>query len=204
MFTGIVQGTARVERAELATGLVRLVLDLPPGRTEGLTIGASVAVAGTCLTAVEVDGTRVAFDCIGATLATTTLGALRSGDRVNFERAARFGDEIGGHLLSGHVYRTVPVVERTVDDGNLTLWFGDLGDTAKYLLPKGYVALDGCSLTIAAVKNVTDTLFSVCLIPETRRVTTLEHLRVGDRVNLEVDAQTQAVVDTVERVLAAR
>jgi riboflavin synthase len=199
MFTGIVQGRAVVREARAEQGLLRLVLELPEGRTDGLVVGASVSVAGTCLTAVHVDGPRVAFDCIGETLARTTLGGLQVGDEANFERAARFGDEIGGHLLSGHVSTTVPLVGREEREGNLTLWFGNEAGVGRYLLPKGYVAIDGCSLTLGEVSAAR---FAVHLIPETRRVTTLDALRPGDRVNLEVDAQTQAVVDTVERVLA--
>lgn len=198
MFTGIVSGTARVAEARRDAGLLRLLLELPPGRADGLAIGASVAIAGTCLTAVAADGPRVRFDCIDETLRKTTLGALRAGDRVNVERAARFGDEIGGHLLSGHVIGTLPVADRREVDGNLALRFTGLGAWARYVLPKGFVAIDGCSLTVG---EVGDDGFSVHLIPETRRVTTLGDLRPGDRVNLELDAQTQAVVDTVERVL---
>jgi riboflavin synthase len=205
MFTGIVQGTARVVAADRDGGLLHLVLELPEGRADGLVPGASVAVAGTCLTAVAIDGRRVAFDCIGETLARTTLGALRPEGRVNVERAARFGDEIGGHLLSGHVAVAAEVVDRAEEGGNLALWFAVPAPWGRYVLPKGYVAIDGCSLTVGEVRADGDAArFAVHLIPETRRITTLDALAPGDRVNLEVDAQTQAVVDTVARVLAAR
>jgi riboflavin synthase len=201
MFTGIVQGVAEVVEATRSQGLLRLVLALPEGRADGLVPGASVSVGGTCLTAVAIDGRRVAFDCIDETLRRTTLGSLGVGGRVNVERAARFGDEIGGHLLSGHVVGTMGIARRSEVEGNLTLEFVGVGAPLRYVLPKGYVAVDGCSLTVG---DVGADGFTVHLIPETRRITTLGELRPGDRANLEVDAQTQAVVDTVERVLAAR
>ncbi len=203
MFTGIVAGRARVAAVQDAGGLRTLVLALPTGLGEGLQVGASVSVAGTCLTVVAGRGDEARFDCIDETLRRTTLGGLRPGDEVNVERAARFGDEIGGHLLSGHVLATAEVVAREERDGNLALTLRVPADAVRYLMPKGYVAVDGCSLTIGVVDRAAAT-FAVHLIPETRRVTTLDALRPGDRVNLEVDAATQAVVDTVERVLAER
>jgi riboflavin synthase len=201
MFTGIVQGRAAVRQVRDEGGLRALVLGFPAGAVAGLVPGASVSVAGTCLTAVRIDGEEVRFDCIAETLARTTLGALAVGDAVNFERAARIGDEIGGHLLSGHVMDAAVVRERREVDQNLTLAFDLRPEVLRYVLPKGYVAIDGCSLTVG---QVDPRGFEVHLIPETRRVTTLDALRPGDRVNVEVDAATQAVVDTVERVLALR
>jgi riboflavin synthase len=203
MFTGIVAGRARVESIEDRGGVRLLVLGLPSGLGEGLQLGASVSVAGTCLTVVARRGDEARFDCIDETLRRTTLGALGPGSLVNVERAARLGDEIGGHLLSGHVLGTAEVVSREVREENLALTLRAPTGTGKYLLPKGYVAVDGCSLTLGEVDRARDT-FAVHLIPETRRVTTLDALRPGDRVNLEVDSATQAVVDTVERVLAER
>jgi riboflavin synthase len=199
MFTGIVQGTATVRSVSDAGGVRRLVLSFPAGATEGLVRGASVAVAGTCLTAVDIDRDEVSFDVIDETLRRTTLGALTPGGRANFERAARFGDEIGGHLLSGHVLTTAVVADRREDGANLRLTLEVDADTVRYVLPKGYVALDGVSLTVGEVAGGR---FDVHLIPETRRVTTLGALRPGDRVNVEVDATTQAVVATVERIAA--
>lgn len=203
MFTGIVQGTARVEAVEDRPGFRRLWLRFPAGATDGLVRGASVAVAGTCLTAVDLQGDRVGFDCIDETLRLTRLGALAVGHRVNFERSARLNDEIGGHLLSGHVRTTVTVADRVDSADNRALTLQTDPETLRYVLPKGYVALDGCSLTVGVVDRERST-FTVHLIPETLAVTTLGELGVGDRLNLEVDAMTQAVVDTVERVLSQR
>ena len=194
MFTGIVQGTATVRSVADQGGVRRLVLSFPPGATDGLVRGASVAVAGTCLTAVDIVRDEVSFDVIDETLRRTTLGALAPGGRANFERAARCG-----HLLSGHVLTTAVVTDRREDGANLRLTLEVDADTVRYVLPKGYVALDGVSLTVGEVAGGR---FDVHLIPETRRVTTLGALRPGDRVNVEVDATTQAVVATVERMAA--
>lgn len=201
MFTGIVRGMGTVARVRDGEGLRELHVRFPERAMDGVERGASVAVAGTCLTVVEAVGGDVRFDCIDETLSRTTLGRLAAGDRVNFERAARIGDEIGGHLLSGHVIDVGELVAREEQDGNLALTFQIEAATRRYVLPKGYVAVDGASLTVGEVGPTT---FRVHLIPETRRITTLGDLPVGGRVNIEVDAMTQAVVDTVERVLATR
>jgi len=202
MFTGIVQGTATVRAADVHDGVMRLVLDLPQGRGQGLVPGASVSVSGVCLTAVEIDGDRVAFDVIDETLRRSTLGERTAGDVVDVERAAAFGDEIGGHLISGHVWGVATVTEVAREGENTRVRLRPPESARKYILEKGYVALDGASLTIGAVQP--DGSFDVHLIPETLRLTTFDQARPGTRVNLEVDAQTQAVVDTVERVLEQR
>lgn len=201
MFTGIVQGRGRVERAEDHGGVRSLWIDLGPGRADGLAVGASVSISGTCLTAVSWEGDVVRFDCIDETLRRTTLGGMEIGADVNVERAARFGDEVGGHFLSGHVFEAATVVVREEHGDNLALTVRASAAAMRCVLPKGYVAVDGASLTVG---DVTANTFTVHLIPETRRVTTLDALRPGDRVNLELDATTQAVVETVERVLAQR
>lgn len=207
MFTGIVQGTAVVQSVEDHGGVRRLRLTFPDGATTGLAKGASVAIAGVCLTAVDrtaedADDTAV-FDVIDETLRRTTLGALAEGGRVNFERAAKVGDEIGGHFVSGHIFGRGTLVSRTEEGDNLALVIETEASVMPYILEKGYLAVDGCSLTIGRVDREANT-FALHLIPETREVTTLGAVAVGDVVNLEVDAMTQAVVDTVERVMASR
>lgn len=201
MFTGIVQGQATVTAIEKLDQFMRLQLTLPPERADNLQLGASIAVNGTCLTVTGFEGNSVSFDLIMETLRVTNLGLLSIGDRVNFERAARFGDEIGGHLLSGHIHDQVSIwnIERT--DTNCILWFEVDPRWMKYILPKGFVALNGCSLTIGEVQ---ENRFNVYLIPETLSITVFGTATVGDRVNLEVDPHTQAVVDTVERYMTQR
>jgi riboflavin synthase len=199
VFTGIVKGQARLEAVADRDGVRSLTLRFPEGSLAQLTRGASVSIDGVCLTAVSFDTETACFDCIDETLALTTLGERVVGEAVNFERAAAFGDEIGGHLLSGHVVGTAEVVSRTERAGNLEILLRMPTEHTKHVLPKGYVALDGISLTVGRVE---DDVFSVHLIPETRTVTTIVSKQVGGRMNLEVDAMTQAVVATVERVLA--
>ncbi len=201
MFTGIVQGKARVLDLERHPQFMRLTVELPPARAERLEQGASIALNGTCLTVTGFTGNRVSFDLIIETLRVTNLGDLKVGDEVNFERAARFGDEIGGHSLSGHVHATVDILEIDRSEHNCVIWFALPGDQGKYILPKGFVALNGCSLTIGEVR---DDRFNVYLIPETLAVTGFGTAVVGERINLEVDSQTQATVDTVERMLQQR
>ena len=200
MFTGIVQGLKTVLRIEEQAHLRRLVIALDE-LADGLSLGASVAVNGTCLTVTAVDGGAVSFDVIAETLSLTNLGQLRVGSLVNAERSFRVGEEVGGHIVSGHVSGTAILerIDERVNERNL--FFRAPPDCMKYLLHKGFVALDGASLTIASVARDSDQI-SVCLIPETIARTTLGRVVQGDRVNLEVDAQTQAIVDTVERVLA--
>lgn len=202
MFTGIVQGLGSIVEIREHEGLRQLRVRLPPGRGEDLENGASVAINGTCLTVVAHQGDIATFDVIDETLRLTNLGALAMGDMVNTERAARFGDEIGGHLLSGHIHGLARVSEVTESANNLAVWWSVPESLVKYILPKGYVALNGCSLTVGETPRGAE--FSVHLIPETRRLTTFGGVRVGDALNLEIDSQTQAVVDTVERVLAQR
>lgn len=201
MFTGIVQTMARVETIEPLDGLHRHTILLAPQWRKGLEPGASVAHNGCCLTVTRMDGDRVSFDLMRETLSRTNLGQLNEGDLVNIERAARFGDEIGGHVMSGHVTNTAAILAIDEAPNNRRLWFEMDAALASYVLPQGFIGIDGASLTITDVES---DRFSVNLIPETLSRTTLGHRQVGERVNIELDAQTQAIVATVERVLAAR
>ncbi|MCO4756475.1 MAG: riboflavin synthase subunit alpha [Oceanospirillaceae bacterium] len=198
MFTGIVQGKATIRSIEKQDQFMRLQLELPPEHANNLQLGASIAVNGTCLTVTAFSGSLVSFDLIMETLKVTNLGQLSVGDQVNFERAARFGDEIGGHLLSGHIHDQVSICKIERPENNCILWFEVSEQWLKYILPKGFVALNGCSLTIGEVK---DQCFNVYLIPETLSLTVFGDAQVGDLVNLEVDPHTQAVVETVERYM---
>lgn len=197
MFTGIVQGIATVESLDARPGLTTFEIRFPEDTLQGVTIGASVAINGTCLTVTAQEGQRLWFDAMQETLRLTTLGELAPGSPVNFERAARIGDEIGGHLLSGHIHCTARVVGREQPENNCTLTFEVPGQWQKYLFPKGYIAVNGASLTIG---DVDGNRFNVHLIPETLRATTFSDIREGDRVNIEVDSQTQTIVDTLARM----
>ena len=202
MYTGITRGTFPVTRIERQRDLLRFAVKLSPTLARGLEPGASVAIDGVCQTVVALRGAEVTFDAIRETLDKTTLGALQVGARVSVERSYRIGDELGGHELAGHVMGT-GVVERVVKDGHrVSLRIGVPRDWMRYVLPKGFVAVDGSSLTVG------DTFarggFELHLVPETLRLTNLGKKQVGDRVNVELDARTVAIVDTVERVLAER
>ena len=202
MFTGIVQGTAPIysitEKANFRTQVVKLL----PEMRKDLEIGASVANNGVCLTVTEVNGDLVSFDLMQETLRITNLGLLKVGDNVNIERAMQMGTEIGGHLLSGHVYCTANISNIIASENNRQIWFElPSADVMKYILTKGFVAVDGISLTIGEVK---DTQFCVNLIPETLQRTLMGQRKVGEIVNIEIDPQTQAIVDTVENYLKAR
>ena len=202
MFTGIVQGLRPVQSVEDEAGLRRLTVDLGP-LGDGLSPGASVAINGTCLTATHVRAGAAGFDVIRETLDHTNLGGLRIGSLVNVERSFRVGDEIGGHILSGHVSGVATVARIEAKPNERNLFFSVPRELMKFLSMKGFVALDGASLTISHCDGRTCEI-GVSLIPETITRTTLGTVAVGARVNLEVDAQTRTVVETVERVLAER
>lgn len=200
MFTGIVQGTAEIvhiiEKERFRTHRLRL----PAPALQGLEPGASVAHNGCCLTVTRIEGELVDFDLMQETLRVTNLGELAVGDRVNYERAARFGDEIGGHAMSGHILCTAETVAVESSQNNHKIRFRLPPVWSKYLFTKGYIGIDGISLTIGEVAG---NAFDVNLIPETLQRTNLGSRGIGNRVNIEIDPQTQAIVDTVERLLPA-
>ena len=200
MFTGIIKGIGKVEQVIEKPGLLRIRISANSHFLSNLEIGASISIDGTCLTAVAFAPNEVEFDVINETLEKTTLKFLKQGDSVNMERAARFGDEIGGHILSGHIYGTVIIDHIEQTPNNHIISFKCPAEWTKYLLPKGYVALNGTSLTLVNVDKKQGT-FTVHLIPETLQKTTFGTKKVNDFVNLELDSQTQAIVDTVEAVL---
>lgn len=202
MFTGIVQGIAPIYSVIEKTNFKTHIIKMPSELLADLTIGASVAHNGVCLTVTDINGNLVSFDLMEETLRLTNLGLLKAGDDVNIERAMRMGTEIGGHILSGHVYCTARVERILTTENNVRLWF-ELAqtDVMKYILSKGFIAVDGISLTVGEVQ---ERQFCVNLIPETLKRTLIGRREVGELVNIEIDPQTQAIVDTVERYLAAR
>jgi len=199
MFTGIVQQLCEVVGLEDRDGVRRLDVDLG-AHAEGLEHGASVANNGVCLTVSSIDAGVVRFDVIAETVEVTNLRFVEIGDRVNIERSLRFGDELGGHILSGHVSGTLEVSRIETDRENRTVWFRVASDHMPYLMWKGWIAIDGASLTISRLDRDTNEV-AVSLIPETIERTTLGDFVVGSVANLEVDAQTQTIVSTVREVL---
>ncbi|MBP3220941.1 MAG: riboflavin synthase subunit alpha [Neisseriaceae bacterium] len=198
MFSGIVQGMCEVVAIDDLKNVRRISVRLPKKASKNLTIGASIANNGCCLTITNINNDTVSFDLMAETLAKTNLGYLKVGDPVNIERALKVGDEIGGHLMSGHIITTVAIIRIQNTKSHYTVWFRLPENLHKYILPKGFVGLDGCSLTVGEVRQ---NEFCVHLIPETLQRSLFGMREVGDFVNLEIDAQTQAIVDTVEKVL---
>ena len=196
MFTGIVQGRGEIVSIESGNEITTLRIRVPS--TEGLAIGASISIDGVCLTATEFAEGIVSFDVIPETLEKTTLGELEVGGLVNVERSLRYGDEVGGHLLSGHIIGRglISKADRVGDGAQYTILSPP--DVRKYIVSKGYVGIDGISLTIG---DVHDDGFDLHLIPETLRLTTLGEKQVGDAVNLEIDSTTMMIVETVERMM---
>lgn len=188
MFTGIVQSVGRVAAVEPRGGDLRLAIDASDLATRidalRLADGESIAVSGTCLTVVAREGGHFMADVSRETLALTTLGSLRVGDAVNLEAALRAGDPLGGHLVSGHVDGVAEVAGLHGDARSLRVEVQVPDTLARFLAPKGSVALDGVSLTINEVQG---SRFGINLIPHTMQATTLGQLAVGRRLNLEVD-----------------
>jgi len=207
MFTGIVQGTASVAAITDRPGLRSFTLRFAPGFTQGLAIGASVAVDGVCLTVTTLrDDDAADFDVMQQSLALTTLAGLREGSRINVERAAREGAEVGGHALSGHVdfMGTVRAIRRP--ENNHVLRIAVAAPWMRYVFAKGYIAVNGASLTVSDAQRERggSGWFEVWLIPETLRMTTFGEKTEGDALNIEIDRATQVVVDTVRDALDER
>ena len=195
MYTGIVAGTAPILSVEDEGGGRFFTVDLT-GFDGNLEIGASVALDGVCMTVVAIDSGKVGFEAIDETLNRTTLAEKVIGDFLNIERSLRMGDELGGHLLSGHVMCTAEILDRAEVGEGMDLRVSMPDEARSYVLEKGYVAVDGMSLTVGRVE---ESGFDLHIIPETIRVTTIGQKSVGDKVNIEVDSQTQAIVDTLSR-----
>ncbi|PMH44936.1 riboflavin synthase subunit alpha [Vibrio sp. 10N.286.49.B3] len=214
MFTGIVQGLATVVAIEEKDCFQTHIIELTESQALGLKVGASVAHNGCCLTVTKVEPVlrevaggavsvvHASFDLMQATLRLTNLGKLSPLEQVNIERAAKFGDEIGGHNMSGHISLMAQIDEVVETPNNRTLWFKlPTKEAMNYIFAKGYIGIDGCSLTIGEVE---EQRFSVHLIPETLQRTLFGSRKVSEWVNIEFDPQTQVIVDTVERVLAQK
>ncbi len=207
MFTGIVQGIATVESLNDRPGLRCFRLGFPEGFCDGLAIGASVACDGVCLTVTALHGQDAAdFDVMQQSLTLTSLAALRMGSRLNVERAARDGAEIGGHPLSGHVDVMGRVAAIRRPENNHVLRIALPAPWMRYVFAKGYIAVNGASLTVADAQREAGGAgwFEVWLIPETLRMTTFGGKLEGDLLNIEIERSTQVFVDTVRDALDER
>tara|TARA_B100001287_G_C22539057_1_gene461216 strand:- start:95 stop:706 length:612 start_codon:yes stop_codon:yes gene_type:complete len=199
MFTGIVQGIGEIITKSLVNTVTSVEIKLPD--VENLAIGASVSINGVCLTVVAINDDVIQFDIIDETINRTNLSEASVGDYVNIERSLKFGDEVGGHILSGHIFATGIIKSKTKSGDQMKINILAPPSIHKYLTEKGYIAIDGISLTVGKVVNGS---FDLHIIPETMRLTTLESKEVGDAVNIEIDSNTQLIVETIERLLKDR
>ncbi len=190
MFTGLVSDMGAVERLVPRQGGARLTLRPRQLRVDDLALGESVACSGVCLTVVERGGGVVSFDAVPETLSRTTVGSWRPGSLVNLERALALGDRLGGHLVQGHVDAVGDVLSRADEGQGARLAIGLPASIAPLVAEKGSIAIDGVSLTVAAV---TRDRLEVALIPETLSRTTLGLVRPGSKVNLEADVVARHV-----------
>ncbi|WP_111979479.1 riboflavin synthase subunit alpha [Algibacillus agarilyticus] len=205
MFTGIVKLETQLQSVDVKDYGKRFSILLDADYAGNITLGASVALNGVCLTVCDITAFNYAlllsFDVIPESLRLTNLDDLGVQGWVNVERAARFGDDIGGHLLSGHIHTQATVVSITQAEKAFSIEFSISPEWQKYIMYKGYIGLNGCSLTLG---EVSPNSFYVHLIPETLNITNFDKLRVGHKVNVEIDTQTQTIVDTIERVMASK
>jgi riboflavin synthase len=197
MFTGIVTSLGSVRAIDpIGDGRdMRLVIGVDSRHPDwtsiaAIPLGASISCSGCCLTAVELGPDWFAVTASNETLSRTTLGAWRVGTTVNLERPLRVCDELGGHIVAGHVDGLGEVVSRTPDHGSTRWLFRAPDELARFIAPKGSVAVDGVSLTVNEVQG---SLFGVNIIPHTAEVTTFSRLNPGDRVNLEIDTVARYV-----------
>jgi riboflavin synthase len=202
MFTGIIQTQAKIIALSKEAGILRLIINVSEKYAQNLNIGASIAINGCCLTVVKIKvvnkDTHIYFDVIEETLTLTNLGMLTIKSVVNFERSVTFGTELGGHIVSGHIHCMAKVNSIIKEDNNCNIQLNLPKKWAKYVLYKGFISINGVSLTVGEVDVDSCWLH---LIPETLAVTNLGTALVGEMINIEVDQQTYAIINTVENYM---
>ena len=196
VFTGIVEGTGIISKIIRKENLSSIIIQTSSEFNKGIQVGASVCVDGVCLTVTNINLDSLEFDVIIETLKVTTFGDIKTNSVVNIERSMKLGDEIGGHMISGHVFDTVTITDIKEPKNNYILTLKCNSRLQKYIFSKGYISLNGISLTIGEVDKINNT-FTVYLIPETLRLTNLIHKAVGDSINIEIETQTRNTVDTI-------
>jgi riboflavin synthase len=196
VFTGIVEGTGIISKIIRKEKLSSIIIQTSSTFNKGIRVGASVCVDGVCLTVTKINLDSLEFDVISETLKITTFGDIRTNSVVNIERSMKLGDEIGGHIISGHVFDTVTIKDINKPKNNYILTLKCNSRLQKYIFSKGYISLNGISLTIGEVDKINNT-FTVYLIPETLRLTNIIHKIVGDSINIEIETQTRNTVDTI-------
>ena len=201
MFSGIVSHKAKIVNVKRHNDYVGLIIKSPTGFNAQLKKGASISVNGVCLTSKDSGKNNLKFDVIEETLKKTNLNSVVKGDIVNLERSIKASTEIGGHLMSGHIHFTAKVKKIIEKDNTKDMSISLPREHSDYVMEKGYIGVNGCSLTIGKVlKNS----FNIHLIPETLKITNLNNLNEGDELNIEIDQTTITIVNTVKKILAAQ
>ena len=198
MFTGIIKGTGTIVDINKNNSVLNLDVKIRQPIAKRLTIGDSLALDGVCLTVTGISDGNVSFDVVNETQNRTIISNYNKNSVINLETSLEFGQQVGGHLVSGHVQTLGTIKEVEIDGDAKNILFEIPDDYCKYIFEKGYIAINGCSLTIGKVIKNT---FYVHLIPETLRSTNLDSLIYGDTANLELDQNTITIVDTTERIL---
>ena len=201
MYSGIISGKFVVNKIKDISGRRTIYIDLDDYHLSELAIGSSVSLDGVCLTVVTIVSKSVSFDLSQETIDQTTLGKIKGGDKVNIERSLKSGQEIGGHPISGHIDTTAKVIQVNNNNNNWVVTFAIHANWLPYLFRKGFVAINGASLTISNI-NKKNAHFSVSIIPETLRQTTFYDKQAGSIVNIEIERQTQILVDTIKSTLS--
>lgn len=201
MFTGIVSGQGYIHKVKNNVDYASITIKAPAGFSKNLKRGASVAVNGVCLTAKKGATDLLEFDVITETLEKTNFKLLSKGNKVNLERSMKADTEIGGHLVSGHIHG-VGIIKSINDRGQTKdLRIQPPASLMEYLFYKGYVGLNGCSLTIGKVFKSS---FNIHLIPETIKVTNFQKMKKGDLINIEIDQTTINTVETIKKIMLER
>ncbi len=198
MYTGIVQTVAPIRKLTRNPGHLAFDIELSDEMRDDLKIGASVSLEGVCMSVTKIDGNIVGFDAMDATLERTNLGTFEEGQGINVERSMKPTDENGGHNVAGHVSCTAEIVAIKSEGPNAMIRFKVPEEWAKYIFVRGFLAVNGASLTVAEAEG---NVFTIYLIPETMRQTTFGTYKVGDRLNIEVEQQTMVTVNVMERTL---
>tara|TARA_B000000557_G_scaffold22763_1_gene17177 strand:- start:410 stop:1018 length:609 start_codon:yes stop_codon:yes gene_type:complete len=198
MFSGIVQEIGKVKEFVKEKDIYNLSIDCSSDLLSNLKKGASISVNGVCLTVKDSNPEMLRFDLVEETIKRTNFQIIKAGDNVNLERSLKIGDEIGGHLVSGHIHGTSKVISMDIRDESWDVEFSVEPFMHDYILHKGYVAINGCSLTVGEVSSES---FMIHLIPETLSITNLFQLQQNSIVNVELDQNTIVIADTVKKYL---
>lgn len=199
MFTGIINGKGKLISISGNYKFRTFVVKFPKKLLKNLKVGYSVSNNGCCLSVISIDKDEVSFDLVEETLKSTNLINLKFGDLINLERAIKYGEEIGGHLMSGHIIGKAKLIKLIKKENKCKMWFSIKNlDIMQYIFNKGFIGLDGISLTISKIVKNT---FCVNIIPETIRCTTIGEKNIGDLLNIEIDPYIQIIVQNIKKIL---